>query len=74
MKIGKMRDKLQRMAAGIKNKLMVEDFISNNSGMGVVEIILIILVLVGLVVIFKSQITNIVNSVFSKITSKVNAI
>ena len=44
----------------------------NNDGMGVVEVLLIIVVLVGLVLIFKTQITNIVNSIFKKITSKVN--
>ena len=38
--------------------------------MGTVEIILIIVVLVGLVILFKSQITEIVESLFDKITSK----
>lgn len=38
--------------------------------MGTVEVILIIVVLVGLVVIFKEKITEIVNSIFSKITSQ----
>ena len=47
-------------------------FTQNNSGMGTVEIILIIVVLVGLVIIFRDQITKIVSSLFSKITGKVN--
>ena len=38
--------------------------------MGTVEVILIIVVLVGLVVIFKEKITEIVNSIFSKITNQ----
>ncbi len=38
--------------------------------MGTVEVILIIVVLVGLVVIFKEKITEIVNSIFSKITTR----
>ena len=38
--------------------------------MGTVEVILIIVVLVALVVIFKSQITKIVNSLFDKITDQ----
>lgn len=46
----------------------------DNRGMGVVEVILIILVLVGLVVVFKNNITTIVNNVFKKITTKVNSI
>jgi Flp pilus assembly pilin Flp len=41
-------------------------------GMGTVEIILIIVVLVGLVLIFKEQITTIVDSIFSKITKQTN--
>ena len=39
-----------------------------------VEVILIIVVLVGLVVIFKEKITEIVNSIFSKITSQTKKI
>jgi Flp pilus assembly pilin Flp len=50
----------------IKNLLREED------GMGTVEIILIIVVLVGLVLIFKEQITQVVNSIFSKITTQTN--
>ncbi len=46
-------------------ELFVED-----EGMGTVEIILIIVVLVGLVVIFKKEATSIVNSLFEKITSQ----
>lgn len=50
------------------------EFIREEEGMGTVEIILIIVVLVGLVIIFKDQITKIVNSIFSKITSQTNKI
>ncbi|MCM1026938.1 MAG: hypothetical protein NC432_10915 [Roseburia sp.] len=38
--------------------------------MGTVEVILIIVVLVGLVILFKNQITEIVNNIFKKITSE----
>ena len=47
-----------------------KDFWVEEDGMGTVEVILIIVVLVGLVLIFKEQITKIVNSIFSKITSQ----
>lgn len=47
-------------------------FVREEDGMGTVEIILIIVVLVGLVLIFKDQITSIVNSIFSKITTQTN--
>ena len=48
----------------------MREFIWEEDGMGTVEIILIIVVLVGLVIIFKSQITQIINSLFQKITSQ----
>lgn len=51
-----------------------KDFIRNEEGMGTVEIILIIVVLVGLVLIFKEQITKIVNSIFSKITKQTDKV
>lgn len=44
------------------------DFFWDESGMGTVEIILIIVVLIGLVIIFKKQLTTLVNNVFKKIT------
>ena len=43
-------------------------------GVGVVEIILILVVLIGLVIIFKSQLTSLVNSIFDKITSQSSSI
>lgn len=46
------------------------DFFIEEDGMGTVEVILIIVVLVGLVILFRSQITSIVTSLFSKITDK----
>lgn len=46
------------------------EFLREEDGMGTVEVILIIVVLVGLVIIFKDQITQIVNNLFSKITAQ----
>ena len=45
-----------------------------NTGMGTVEMILIIVVLIGLVLIFKTQIQTLINSVFQKIASDSSAI
>ena len=39
-------------------------------GIGTVEIILILVVLIGLVIIFKSQLTSLVTSIFGKIVSQ----
>lgn len=44
------------------------------SGLGVVEVILILLVIVGLVLIFKSQITTIINSLFKSIKTQIKSI
>ena len=45
-------------------------FLREEDGLGVVEIILILVVLVGLIVIFKSQLTTLVNNAFKGISSK----
>ena len=49
-----------------------KDFCREEDGMGTVEVILIIVVLIGLVIIFKNQITAIVNNLFGKITNEVD--
>lgn len=48
----------------------LKEFLEDNDGVGVVEIILILVVLIGLVLIFKSQLTELVNDIFSRITSQ----
>ncbi len=52
----------KRKLKGLKN------FLKEEEGMGTVEIILIIVVLIGLVIIFKTQLRSLVESVFEKIT------
>lgn len=47
---------------------------NDDSGMGTVEVVLIIVVLVGLVIIFKDQITEIVNSIFESISENVDTV
>lgn len=49
-------------------------FLDEEEGVGVVEIILILVVLISLVLIFKSQLTGIVNTIFSKIVSQSNSV
>lgn len=48
----------------------IQSFFQEEDGVGVVEIILILVVLIGLVLIFKDQLTSLVNSIFSKIVSQ----
>lgn len=52
----------------------LKDLLKDESGMGTVEIILIIVVLIGLVIIFKSQLTSLVETIFEKITSESSGI
>lgn len=53
---------------------MWEQFLKDEDAVGVVEIILILVVLIGLVIIFKSQLTALVNSIFEKITSQSSSV
>lgn len=55
-------------------KKTLKDFMREEDGMGTVEVILIIVVLIGLVIIFKNQLTQIVNNIFSKISSQSSSI
>ena len=42
--------------------------LKDTKGIGVVEVILILVVLIGLVIIFKSQLTSLEQTIFEKIT------
>ena len=48
----------------------IKECLKDESGIGVVEIILILVVLIVLVIIFKAQLTELVQTIFSKITSE----
>ena len=52
----------------------VRDFLREEDAVGVVEIILILVVLIGLVMIFKDQLTSRVKNILSKITKQSNSI
>lgn len=57
-----------------RNLKNFKDFLREEEGLGTVEIILIIVVLIGLVIIFKEQLRSLVESIFEKITSDSNTI
>ena len=63
--------KSRNMESKLKN---FNDFILEEEGMGTVEIILIIVVLIGLVIIFKNQLRALVTKVFKKITEDSNTV
>lgn len=52
----------------------IKRFFVEEDGVGVVEIILILVVIVGLIVVFKSQLSSIVNKAFKGITNKANGL
>lgn len=57
----------------MKNKIIsrLSEFFNDEDGMGVVEVVLIVLVLVGLALLFKNQITMISNGIFNSIKGQV---
>ena len=57
----------------IRCKQSIEN-LKEDRGIGVVEVLLILVVLIGLVLIFKSQLTSIVNSIFQKIVNESSGI
>ncbi|MCD7868085.1 MAG: holin, BlyA family protein [Clostridiales bacterium] len=53
---------------------MAREFGKEEDAVGVVELILILVVLIALVALFKTQLTSLVKSILSKITTQSNAI
>ena len=57
-----------------KLREFAKDFLQEEDAVGVVEIFLILVVLIGLVMIFKDQLTSLVENILSKITKQSNSI
>ena len=55
-------------------KGLLARFWKEEDGVGVVELILILVVLIALVLIFKEQLTNLVESIFDKIVKQSNKV
>ena len=60
--------RIRYILSKVKEKLREDD------GIGVVEVILILVVLISLVIIFKSQLTSLVQNIFRKIVSESSGI
>ena len=54
----------------MKKRKRIKDILKDDQGIGVVEVILLLVVVIGLVLIFKSQMTSLVQSIFEKIVSE----
>lgn len=50
--------------------LEIKRFMSEEDGVGVVEVILILVVLISLVLIFKNSITDLANDILDKVNSE----
>ena len=48
----------------------IRAFAADESGVGVIELVLILVVLIGLVIIFKKQINTLLENIFKQINSK----
>ena len=51
-----------------------KEFAAEEDAVGVVEVILILVVLIGLVIIFKEQLTALVQTILAKITKQSNSL
>ena len=51
-------------------KSEIRNFFIEENGVGVIEIVLILVVLIGLVIIFKKQINTLLENIFKQINSK----
>ena len=49
-------------------------FAADESGVGVIELVLILVVLIGLVIIFKKQINTLLENIFKQINSQSKAV
>lgn len=50
------------------------NFLTDEDGVGVVEMILIIVVLIGIVILFKTKLTSVVNTIFNTINTKIKSV
>lgn len=48
----------------------IQDFIKEEDGVGVIEIVLILVVLIGLVIIFKTNIKKLLDGIFEEINKQ----
>ena len=51
-------------------KKQVISFIKEEEGIGVIEVVLILVVLIGLVILFKTQIKQLLDNIFQEINSQ----
>lgn len=55
-------------------KKQVISFIKEEEGIGVIEVVLILVVLIGLVILFKRQIKQLLDNIFQEINSQLGEV
>ena len=58
----------------VSDMKQISEFWKEEDAVGVVEVILILVVLIGLVLIFKKQLVSLVNSLLEKVTKQSNTV
>jgi Flp pilus assembly pilin Flp len=69
------KEQLEQRMKDIRDKFVekkneIVEFVDNEDGVGVIELVLVLVVLIGLVIIFKTQITQLLNNIFTEINSQ----
>lgn len=54
----------------MKMKQELQGFLHEEDGVGVIELVLVLVVLIGLVIIFKEQINKLLENIFKEINSQ----
>lgn len=67
----KMRKKLLLSIRNVENFLIRNRYVS---GVTVIEMVLILVIIIALLLIFKSQLIDLINTIFDKITSESSGI
>lgn len=54
----------------MEKRELLRNFFLEEDGVGVIEVVLILVVLIGLVIIFKEQITKLLENIFKEVNSQ----
>ena len=54
----------------MEGKEMIRGMLEEEDGVGVIEVVLVLVVLIGLVIIFKEQITKLLENIFKEVNSQ----
>lgn len=63
--------KINQFAIKVRQRMYnTVQLLQDDSGMSTIELLLILVVIIALIIIFKEQLTDLVNTIFDKITSE----